>query len=187
MSGGRWGSAGPPPEAYSRVTDADRFRPLHGLILDLLAKLEADFDIERAEGYGLDVELEAGVAARPSVRVAPTDSAAAPIVVVFSSFPGLTVRYGRLTMQSFPSCGCDACDETADSAWERLNEQIDSIVAGGFREEIALPFFGMAACRWEFRSPRGFSSGGWPLDRSHARALIGSGAKSICWQRWSRR
>ena len=33
--GSRWGPEGPPLEAYSRVTDADRFRPLHGAMLEI--------------------------------------------------------------------------------------------------------------------------------------------------------
>ena len=40
--GGRWGPEGPPPEAYSRVTDAERFRPLHGAMWEIIGRLARD-------------------------------------------------------------------------------------------------------------------------------------------------
>src|SRR5215510_11051371 len=63
-------SAVRPPEAYSRVTNPERFRPLHTL-MGLIGRLEAAFDVERFEGFGLDSDLEAGELARPSVRLVP--------------------------------------------------------------------------------------------------------------------
>ena len=56
----RWESEGPPLEAYSRVTNPERFRPLHGVALTLLEQLHASFNAKRVEGYGLDSELESG-------------------------------------------------------------------------------------------------------------------------------
>jgi hypothetical protein len=43
----RWGPDGPPPEAYSRVTNPERFRPLHDFALTLLAQLHGSFDVDR--------------------------------------------------------------------------------------------------------------------------------------------
>ena len=57
-SGSRWEHSAPPLEAYSRVTDAERFMPLHTAMMDLILRLETAFHIERVEGYGLDEELE---------------------------------------------------------------------------------------------------------------------------------
>jgi hypothetical protein len=48
----RWGIEGPPPEAYTRVTNPERFQPLHSFTEGLVARLEARFDVERTEGYG---------------------------------------------------------------------------------------------------------------------------------------
>ena len=130
----------PEDPAYSRVTNAERFRPLHSAMLELLSWLENDSDVERSEGYGLDPELERGLeAARPHVRLNPGNPDAAPIAVVFSTFPGLNVRFGRWFREPFPSCGCDACDESAESEIERLNEMVDDVVAGRFRESIRRP------------------------------------------------
>jgi hypothetical protein len=54
----RWGPEGPPEEAYSRVTDAGRFAPLHDAATEMFDRLEAEYEVERVEGSGLDDELE---------------------------------------------------------------------------------------------------------------------------------
>jgi hypothetical protein len=41
----RWGREGPPPEAYSRVTNPERFQPLHALALQLIDRVEASFKV----------------------------------------------------------------------------------------------------------------------------------------------
>jgi hypothetical protein len=69
-----WERYGPAPEAYSRVTNPERFRPLHTFMMDLIGRLEATFDVERLEGYGLDDELEKGDLVRRSVRLVPPRS-----------------------------------------------------------------------------------------------------------------
>ena len=144
MSGNRWGSEGPPPEAYSRVTNPERFRPLHDVALELLGRLEATFNVERLEGYGLDQEQEKrSDLARSSVKLIPRNPDAAPMVVVFTAFPGLLVRLGQWREEAFPSCGCDACDETADDEATRLAKMVDNVTAGRFREAIGLPLIGL--------------------------------------------
>ena len=70
--GSRWGPEGPPEEAYSRVTDAERFRPLHGAMREIIGRLENEFEVEREDGYGLDEELERGLElAGPSFTLNP--------------------------------------------------------------------------------------------------------------------
>ena len=58
MGADRWGAAGPPLEAYSRVTNPERFASLHDSAAALLHRLEREFETERREEYGLDPELE---------------------------------------------------------------------------------------------------------------------------------
>ena len=141
MSGwGRWGPEGPPPEAYSRVTNPERFRPLHSAMLGIISRLESDFGVDRTEGYGLDEELERRLdLAGPSVRLSPTKPDAAPITVVLSTFPSLHLRFGRWYKEPFPDCGCDACDESAEGEIERLNDMIDDVTAGRFHEAVQCP------------------------------------------------
>ena len=131
-----WGHEGPPPEAYERVTNPERFLPLHGAVLEMLTALEKRFDVERVEGYGLDEELEHRGLLRPSIALRPTDQEAASITVAFTDFPGLSVRFGRWSTEPFPVCGCDACAEDAEGEIERLTELVDCVIAGGFREAV---------------------------------------------------
>src|SRR5215467_2034674 len=106
--GNRWGAEGPPPEAYSRVTEPERVEPLHPLAEELLRRLEDEFDVGRTEGYGLDPELEGKDLAHPTVRLVPSIEGAASITVAFTTFPfpGLGVRFGLWHRFSFPTCAC---------------------------------------------------------------------------------
>jgi hypothetical protein len=127
----------PPLEAYGRVTNPERFTYLHTSAAELLEQLACEFDVDRVDAFGLDPELERDcVLAAATVRLAPRAPGAAPIVIAFSTFPGLRVRFGKWCTMAFPSCGCDACDETAESETARLNSLIDSLIAGRFREAI---------------------------------------------------
>jgi hypothetical protein len=183
----RWGVDGPPREAYSRVTNPERFSPLHDFALALLAQLYASFDVDRVEGLGLDSELEVGDLARPCVMLVPRDSKAAPLAVTFTTFPGLKVRAGRWFRAAFPGCGCDACDETATAETIRLAEMIDDVVAGRFREGIAVPPVGEGWQEWELWSPPRRSSGRMQLDRERALAMLtGTEGPSIEWAAWTR-
>ena len=147
--GTRWGSDGPPPEAYSRVTDAERFRPLHAAMREVIDRLQGEFDVALTQGYGLDEELERRVAlAAPCVRLTPNDGGAAPITIMFSDFPGLHVRFGRWHVEPFPGCGCDACDESAAGEIERLMSIVQDVTAGRFREGIRIPLFSMPRSGW---------------------------------------
>ena len=60
MRGDRWGIEGPPEEAYSRVTNPERFQPLHAAATELLDRLEREFGVERLEGHDADDEVCVG-------------------------------------------------------------------------------------------------------------------------------
>jgi hypothetical protein len=188
MNGNRWGAEGPPLEAYSRVTDPERFGSLHRVAAELLDRLEREFDAERAEGYGLDPELERAIKlARPSVSLVPRDAGAAPIVVAFSTFPGIAVRFGRWCTSAFPVCGCDACDEAAESESERLKSMIDNLTAGRFWEAIQISAEGTTWQEWEFGSQGGRCAKA-RLDPDRARELVAAGDRSLYeWRPWPKR
>jgi hypothetical protein len=64
------GAAGPPLEAYSRVTNPERFASLRDSAAGLLHRLEGEFETERTEAYGLDPEFEHDCnLSRPSVAL----------------------------------------------------------------------------------------------------------------------
>lgn len=184
----RWGPDGPPPEAYSRVTDPERFRPLHSMVETLLGDLDSSFEVERAVGYGLEDELEASALALPTVRLTPHDATAPPLVVAFTTFPGIRLRAGHWCTEVFPSCGCDACSETADDEALRLQEMVDNVVAGRFREMISVPLIGDGWQEWELWSQRGRRRSRSMITGKRARAMVASvGRSSIEWAKWARR
>ena len=183
MNGGRWGLEGPPPEAYSRVTNPERFAPLHPVVLAHLQHLQEQFAVERVEDYEAIRGLTQVDLARPSVKLIPTDSKAAPILVAFTKFPSLIVRCGLLVELGFPSCGCDACDATAEGEQERLTLVMDAVVKGRFRESIRIPLWGEAELNWEFQSNGHRMGGGERISRSRGRAAV-SGSRTIEWASW---
>lgn len=187
------GSAGPPPDpAYGRVTNAERFRPLHSAMLEIIGRLENDFDAKRTEGYGLDTELEQGLdPERPHVRLNPRNHGAAPIAVVISTIPGLHVRFGRWYSELFPSCGCDPCDESAEGEIERLNEMVDDVVAGRFCEAIRCPLISLRGTGWRettFWSSVGMCAQRARVDGLCAREMAGGRRRlDLNWEPWCRR
>jgi hypothetical protein len=155
--------------------------------LALLDRLTAEYGVDRAEGFGLDAELESSELERPSVRLVPRDPTAAPIVVTFSAFPGVSTRFGRWYVGAYPSCGCDACDEQADEERERLNQEVDAVTSGTFSEAVRFhdgsPWL-THALSWR----DGSASGETLLDHSQAEAMLaGSDRTSYEWAAWTRK
>ena len=191
MNGHRWGAEGPPLEAYSRVTNPERFAPLHDIAEETLDRLVSTFRVKRMEGCGLDPELEHRYKlARPTVKLLPQEPLAAPVVVAFSVFPGLHVRFGRWYLTAFPNYGCDACAETAEGEEERLRSLVGNVTAGCFREAICIPAVGDPWIESEFwselrpilRSGRRSQS---RIDPDHAEQLVAeSGRSSYNWVQW---
>jgi hypothetical protein len=129
----RWGEAGPPDEAYSRVTDPTRFAPLHALSAALLDDLEARYQVTRDTSTEPDPHAPGATA--PAVRLTPADPEAAPLTVVTTAFPGLIVRLGDQIL-TLPECGCDACDETIPDLTEVLHRHVEALVAGTFGDRL---------------------------------------------------
>ena len=188
----RWGPEGPPEEAYSRVTDAGRFAPLHDAADETIARLEADYDVERDEGWGLDEELEKGMTcARPTVKLSPVDPDAASITVVFSDFPGLNLRFGRWRTELFPVCGCDACDDSVDDLVGELTMMVESVTAGAFREVVERSAALLTLDGWletEFSGAFWQSSRDYIDDSPRLRRMLGGRRRLVLdWKPWPRR
>ena len=133
-----WGVEGPPDDAYSRVTEPERFRPLHDWALEAVARLQTNYEVTRDEGEGLDTGLERSPLSRPTIKLTPLQDSCAPITIAFTDFPGLAVRFGRWATEPFPSCGCDACDEMPEQEFELFTELLSDVVAGRFHESLHL-------------------------------------------------
>jgi hypothetical protein len=124
--GDRWGPDGPPPEAYSRVTDPERFAPVVEAADALVARLQAEYDVE-ATSVTFDRTLRA-------VRLVPV--VGAPLTVGVTDFPGVRLAFGHWCSTSAPMCGCDACDETAAEAIREMLRVVVDVVAGRFAERL---------------------------------------------------
>src|SRR5262245_37115458 len=138
---------------YGRVTNAARFAVLHSVALELLNRLHDEFDVERVEPYESDDDLDQFARvplARPTVALVPKDPGCAPLVVAFSSFPGLLVRVGANYRVAVPGCGCDACDENAEGEAERFRGLLHAVTLGHFREYLERRGDGAATLVWEW-------------------------------------
>jgi Family of unknown function (DUF6226) len=140
---------------YGRVTNAARFAMLHSVALDVLDQLQRDFDVERVEQCERkDLDRFARVPlARPPVALVPQDPGCAPLVIAFSSFPGLLVRVGGYYQPAFPGCGCDACDENAEGEADRFRRLVHAVTMGHFRESLERRGDGTVTLVWEWESP----------------------------------
>lgn len=171
--GFRWEyPAGPPADAYSRVTHPERFAPLIETAEALVAHLERWYDV--------DVDRTA-----EEIMLRPREGA--PIRITRTDFPGLHVRAGLLLHDVLPDCGCDACDETAASAIESLERTVLGVVAGGFTEHVPdRPGTGA----YHLRTPDGggVGSGGSDVPED---AIVGPDAVAAlggaAWPAWPRR
>ena len=186
----RWGAEGPPEEAYSRVTNPERFLPLHAVATELLDRLEREFAVDRLEGHDADDDWSGVTLARPPIRLVPHDPQAAPIVVAFTDFPGLYLKFGSWHTEIFPNCGCDACDEMPDELIEEMTGMVEAVVSGGFREAMRVPW--LLGDGWH-ESEIQFSGGGFQRGESRvsrSRALKMTGGEryvTLDWKPWPRR
>jgi hypothetical protein len=171
--GSRWGPDGPPPEAFSRVTDEQRYAPLAQVVDRVVADLVRRFDVAVTE------EPVDGTAGRSAVRVRPRSGGGADLVVERTG-SGVRLRAGRWTEASFPSCGCDACDEDVDDVAEELREYVADVVTGRLQEELTR---GLRRSVLSWRRPT--SSGGHWLTRTEAREL-GPPGRHV-WAAWPAR
>ena len=185
-----WAGEGPPDDAYERVTEPERFTPLHEWTLEAVERLQAEYDVTLEEGKGMDAELERSSLARPTLKLTPRQESCAPITIAFTDFPGIAVRVGRWVTEPFPSCGCDACDEMPDEEFEMLMELLDDVVAGRFRESMRLQPGGDGWSSREFWSSdderHSFGESRVPRAKA-ARILNGKTEIVLEWQPWQPR
>lgn len=127
----------PPEESYSRLSNLERFAPIHSVAEALIAWLEGTFDVTvyRTEAAAADLlRVPEGIVS--AVRIAPNDPSAAPLTFVLTSVPGLYVHAGALHDFLFPVCGCDACDEEIISVADELEWTVHRVVGGGYTEQF---------------------------------------------------
>lgn len=127
----------PPDNAYGRVTDPERYRIVVRAAEQVVAELEATYQVEvQRGGAELDPELSAGPTVEQVIRLVPALEDAATLNVVLTDFPGVRVRAGRWHNLDSPSCGCDACDERPYEVAVDLTRRLRAVAAGGLVEAL---------------------------------------------------
>jgi hypothetical protein len=124
------------PDEYSRATNSERFRPLHGAVLEIASELQRRYMVEVYEGSDLEDQFQNMGMDRTSLRLVPESAEVAPLDFVFTRFPGIAVGFGIAAIDVFPRCGCDACGETLEGELERLRDLIEDVTAGRLKEVI---------------------------------------------------
>jgi hypothetical protein len=170
---------------HSRVTNRERFRPLHEAALALVSELQRRYMVEEHEGSDLEEQFQNPGIDRASLRLVPEPSDAAPLEFVFSSFPGVAVGFGFAAADVFPRCGCDACGETLEGELERLRHLVQDVTAGRLEEVIK----GRSPRRWRWeRWSEGRRSSGSPaVPRRIDWKLRWWQRRRIQWRPWQRR
>ncbi len=176
----------PPPDAYNRLTNPERYAVLHQAAHSLLEQLEQDYVVGHLESTALDPDLTGRVATEILVRLQPPPGQGAPLTVAFTEFPGLLVRFGRWHKEAFPRCGCDACDESPAELMRKLADEVGCLVAGRFREEIRIRPLRKAVLRCQFSAEDWIRSSEELLERTDRRLRLAQPGETN-WPPWTRR
>ncbi|POH58824.1 DUF6226 family protein [Arthrobacter glacialis] len=163
--GNRWGMDTTPDEAYSRGSRPERFAGLHAVADALLGHLRANYGCVIEEGLAL-VPQQGGmgnqeVTSVRAVRITPSTPDAAPLIFEYLDFPSVQVHAGLLHAAPAPTCGCDACDETLDTAADELERVVLAVAAGEYKEWFTGGF--SPALHMSITFPGGSSSSAGPL------------------------
>jgi uncharacterized protein DUF6226 len=180
-----WGEAGPPEDAYGRVTDAARFAPLHPYARDLLDELARRYAVTVETSSELDPNGRGPV---PMVRLTPAEPAASPLSVTFTEFPGLRLRLGVAVDVVLPGCGCDACAETVEESVEMLREYVEALTTGRFGERLVRREYGDWWHEVWYGTDLGVNNGGATVggdELATLRAALPTG--EVTWAPWPRR
>lgn len=143
--GNRWanrGACGPPEDSYSVDEHTERFAPLHIVAEALIGHLAETFDVDIEEGVHIVADLPHGPRTDQTVRAVrftPRHDTSAPLTLVLTTYPSVHLHAGVLFSTGYPSCGCNACDETWQSAADELEWQVFAITGGTFAEAVSEP------------------------------------------------
>lgn len=127
---------GPPPDAYARVTNPERYIVVQNAADVLVKRLAQTYQVHLSEPDP-DPDLVARLRASRAVRLDPDNSDAGPLVCTFTAFPGVILTLGGGYQCAYPSCGCDACNEVPDRVIGDLTQIVERYVQGGLSESVS--------------------------------------------------
>ena len=121
--------------ATRRTSNLERFAPLETIADSLIRHLSETYEVVVEDDPALATELQH---ARDDVMRAMriTSGDGAPLTFVFTSFPSVIVHAGEFLDLLYPTCGCDACDESWDTVADELEWQVLAVAAGGLAESV---------------------------------------------------
>ena len=135
--GNRWNEESPPDDVYSRVSNLQRFTPLHEVADALIEWLQSTFEVSLEQDTAVaDDLLHLANDVVRAVRVVPRNPAAATLTFVLTKFPGVYLHAGSLHDFHFPACGCDACDDDVTNLADELEWTVRTVVSGGYSERF---------------------------------------------------
>lgn len=147
--GDRWHGEEGPEDNYEVVSHPERFQPIHDVAAALIKHLSDSYEVQvSSELDPLRPGNDRITGHKPMriVRLSPIDTSSAPLTFVFWPFPSLTLQAGAMADFSYPSCGCDHCDEEANWNIEELERIVAAVVDGRLRETLSTekpPWSGM--------------------------------------------
>lgn len=136
--GNRWVGASPPEDAYSRVSNLQRFARLHHVADAVIEWPQTTFDVAVDQAPSADADadhLHLPNDVVRAVRVVPRDPTAAPLTFVLTRFPGVYLHAGSLHDFHFP-CGCDACDDGVLNLVQELEWTVRTVMSGDYSERF---------------------------------------------------
>jgi hypothetical protein len=184
--GTRW-TGSPPDDAYSRVSNPERFAPLQTIADALIEHLRASY---RADIVASAKSLTT-FGTKKLITVTPERADAAPLKFRFSDFPGVQIRAGVRYGAAFPPCGCDACDETWQHVADEMEGLVFAVTDGTFSERISLPRDAIATVQYRIKTQGGASRSGVMHSVEPDSALREDAARlnalpGGAWQPWTR-
>lgn len=139
--GNRWNTA-PPDDSYSVEEHTERFRPLHRIAEALITHLAESYQVTVETGpHVVDILAEPPSADEiaQAMLLTPNRNGAAPLLVVFTEYPGIRLYAGAFFHGVYPSCGCDACDDIWQNAADELERDVFVVITGGLSERVNGP------------------------------------------------
>ena len=191
--GHRWGSEGPPPDSYSVDSHPERFTPLRHIADALIDYLGRTYQVEVSEElrFAQDLRYPRADALR-AVRLVPAEADAAVLTFVFTVYPGIVLHAGLLHDFVYPICGCDACDETWQSAAAELESVVQIVASGGYREEVIESAHQARICCYLRAEDGSRNSSSWVDASAEGGAELSAAAARLTelpggWMPWPRR
>ncbi|GGD66436.1 DUF6226 family protein [Microbacterium murale] len=183
--GNRWGGESPPEDSYSVLSNVERFRPLHRVAAALIDALVAVYEVTVEDDVSLASDLmhPRGDVER-AVRVTPADPFAASLTFVFTSHPSAMIHAGLLHDFLYPVCTCDACDEDWERIADRMEWDVQTVVAGGYEERAGRSGVGFRLA--DESGTRGGSGRSQDIPRARLDAAVRTLSGIDTWKVWPR-